>query len=103
MDRNERKKLPHVASADEAEAFVDTADLAECGLSGLTTVRFGFDRKSAQLNMRLAEALPAAVKRKAKERGYSLGPSDPRSAGTDRTQITQTAIFRSLCRQSEKA
>lgn len=63
------KKLPVLKTDEEAEAFVDTADLSEYDLSVFKPVQFEFEKKSAQLNMRLPEALLAAVKEKAKERG----------------------------------
>jgi predicted DNA binding CopG/RHH family protein len=43
--------------------------LTRYDLSGLKPVRFEFEKKSAQLNMRLPKPLLDAVKRRAKERG----------------------------------
>jgi predicted DNA binding CopG/RHH family protein len=64
-----KKKIPTFNSDEEAERFVETADLTEYDLSGLTPVRFEFERKSAQLNMRLPKPLLEAVKQRASARG----------------------------------
>ncbi|MFN7169577.1 MAG: BrnA antitoxin family protein [Pannonibacter sp.] len=63
------KKLPVLRTDEEAEAFVDTADLSDYDLSGFKPAQFEFEKKSAQLNMRLPEALLTAVKEKARQRG----------------------------------
>ena len=42
-----KKKIPTFKTDDEAERFVDTADLSEYDLSGLTPVRFEFEKKTA--------------------------------------------------------
>ena len=64
-----REKIPAFRTDGEAEAFVDTADLAQYDLSGARPVRFEFENKGARVNMRLPEALLEAVKESAKERG----------------------------------
>ena len=64
-----KKKIPTFKTDAEAERFVDTADLSKYDLSGLTPVRFEFERKSAQLNMRVPQALLDAVKRRSAMRG----------------------------------
>ncbi len=69
MSKDNGKPLPVFKSDEEAEAFVDNADLSEYDLSGFKPVKFEFEKKSAQLNMRLPEALLTAVKQKARERG----------------------------------
>lgn len=69
MSKDDLKKLPAFHSDAEAEAFVETADLSEYDLSGFKPMHFEFEKKSAQLNMRLPEPLLRAVKAKAKERG----------------------------------
>lgn len=69
MDAKTLKPLPPLMSDDEAEDFVDTADLTEYDLSGFKPVQFEFEPKSAQLNMRLPSSLLDAVKQRAKERG----------------------------------
>jgi len=64
-----KKKIPAFKSDKEAERFVDTADLSEYDLSGFKPTRFEFERKTAQLNMRLPEPLLDAVKKRARARG----------------------------------
>ncbi len=64
-----KKKIPSFKSDEEAERFVDSADLSEYDLSGLKPVKFEFEKKSAQLNMRLPKALLDAVKKRSAKRG----------------------------------
>jgi predicted DNA binding CopG/RHH family protein len=69
MSKAELKKMPVFHSDKEAEDFVDSADLSDYDLSSFKPAHFEFEKKSAQLNMRLPEPLLNAVKAKAKERG----------------------------------
>jgi predicted DNA binding CopG/RHH family protein len=64
-----KKKIPTFRSDEEAEGFVDTADLSEYDLSGARPVRFEFEKKAARINMRLPVPLLEAVKEKARARG----------------------------------
>ena len=64
-----KKKIPAFKTDEEAERFVDTADLSEYDLSGLKPTRFEFERKSAQLNMRVPKSMLDAVKRRSAKRG----------------------------------
>jgi predicted DNA binding CopG/RHH family protein len=64
-----KKKIPIFRTDEEAERFVDTADLSEYDLSGLRPTRFEFEKKTAQLNMRLPTSLLDAVKKRAVARG----------------------------------
>jgi predicted DNA binding CopG/RHH family protein len=61
-------KVPKMTTDQEAEAFLDQ-DLSDLDFSQFTPVRFEFERKSAQLNMRIPQPLLEAVKAKANERG----------------------------------
>ena len=63
------KDIPDFKTDQEAERFVDEANLADYDLSGFKPMRFEFERKSAQLNMRVPEPLLEAVKMRAKSRG----------------------------------
>lgn len=63
------KPLPPLRSDEEAEQFVDTADLSEYDLSGFKPMRFEIEPKAASLNMRLPAALLDAVKARAKASG----------------------------------
>ena len=64
-----KKKIPIFKSDAEAERFVDTADLSQYDLSGFKPVRFEFEKKTAQLNMRVPKPLLDAVKKRARARG----------------------------------
>jgi predicted DNA binding CopG/RHH family protein len=64
-----KKKIPSFRSDAAAERFVSKADLTRYDLSGLKPVQFEFQKKSAQLNMRLPKSLLDTVKSRALERG----------------------------------
>jgi predicted DNA binding CopG/RHH family protein len=64
-----KKRIPTFKTDAEAERFVATADLSEYDLSGLRPTRFEFEKKTAQLNMRLPASLLEAVKKRAVARG----------------------------------
>lgn len=64
-----KKKIPNFKTDAAAEHFVSRADLTRYDLSGLKPVRFEFEKKTAQLNMRLPKPLLDAVKVRARERG----------------------------------
>ncbi len=64
-----RKPIPEFKTDKEAERFVGTSDLSQYDLSGFTPIRFEFQPKAAQLNMRLPQPLLDAVKESAKARG----------------------------------
>lgn len=68
-NKKDLKELSRLQSDDEAERFVDEADLSEYDLSGFRPVRFEFEEKSAQVNMRMSRNLLDAVKQRAKARG----------------------------------
>ena len=63
------KPMPSFGSDEEAERFVETADLSEYDLSGFKPMHFEIEPKSAALNMRLPASLLDAVKAKAKAKG----------------------------------
>ena len=64
-----KRKIPTFKSDEEAERFVAMADLSKYDLSGLKPVRFEFEKKSAQLNMRVPKGLLDAVKQRSAVRG----------------------------------
>lgn len=64
-----KKTIPEFTTDDDAEHFVDTADLTEYDLSGFAPAQFEFQAKTAQLNMRLPQTLLDAVKESAKTIG----------------------------------
>ena len=63
------KPFPTFKSDEEAEHFVETADLSEYDFSGFRPMQFEFAAKSARVNMRLPEAQLRAVKAEARKRG----------------------------------
>jgi len=64
-----KKTIPRFASDEEAERFVETADLSDYDLSGFKRVSFECEGKDAQINMRVPRPLLEAVKARAKARG----------------------------------
>jgi predicted DNA binding CopG/RHH family protein len=62
------RRVPKMTTDEEAEAFLDQ-DLSDLDFSQFKPVRFEFERKSAQLNMRIPQSLLDALKVKANERG----------------------------------
>ena len=69
MNERELKPFPTFQTDEEAEQFAETADLSEYDFSQFQPVRFEFERKAAQINMRVPESLLDAVKTRAKARG----------------------------------
>jgi predicted DNA binding CopG/RHH family protein len=63
------KPFPRFDTDEEAERFVETADLTEYDFSGFKPRRFEFEPKAAQINMRVPQSLLAALKERARHRG----------------------------------
>jgi len=64
-----KKKFPDFKTDDEAEAFVETADLSEYDFSGMVPMRFELKRKDTSISLRLPEELLDAVRINAKRVG----------------------------------
>jgi predicted DNA binding CopG/RHH family protein len=64
-----KKPIPTFETDQEAERFVESADLSVYDLSGARPVQFEFDKKDARVNMRLPQGLVDALKDKAQQRG----------------------------------
>ena len=64
-----KKKFPDFKTDDEAEAFVETADLSEYDFSGMVSMRFELKRKDTSISLRLPEELLDAVRINAKRVG----------------------------------
>lgn len=64
-----KKPFPKFTSDDDAEAFVEKADLTEYDLSSLTLTSFEFLPKSRSVTMRLPDALFEAIKGEAERSG----------------------------------
>lgn len=56
------KKFPDLRSDEEADAWLQSADLSEYDLSGTKKVRFELARKDASISLRLPAALLATLK-----------------------------------------
>ena len=72
MSARKAKKLktfPRFDTDEEAERFVETADLSEYDFSGFRPARFEFEPKTAQINMRVPQSLLDALKERARHRG----------------------------------
>ena len=63
-----KRKVPELLTDEEAEAFLEQ-DLSDLDFGQFVPVRFEFEKKTAQVNMRLPKALLEAVKRRSAERG----------------------------------
>ncbi len=59
------KKFPDLKSDDEADAWLQGADLTEYDLSDMKKVRFELARKDAAISLRLPAALLATLKAEA--------------------------------------
>ena len=64
-----KKRLPKFVTDEEAERFVEEADLTDYDLSDMRVVRFEFQPKSERVNMRLPKSLLDAVKTAAAKAG----------------------------------
>ena len=62
------KRVPRLKTDKEAEAFL-AQDLSNLDFSQFKMVRFEFEKKDDQINMRVPKPLLAAVKARAKARG----------------------------------
>jgi predicted DNA binding CopG/RHH family protein len=63
-----RKKVPRLKTDEQAAAFL-AQDLSKLDFSQFKIVRFEFEKKDEQINMRMPKPLLAAVKARAKARG----------------------------------
>lgn len=63
-----KRKVPKLRTDKEAEEFLEQ-DLSDLDFSQFKPAGFEFEKKSAQLNMRIPQSLLEAVKKRAKARG----------------------------------
>lgn len=63
-----KTKVPRLKSDRQTEAFL-AQDLSNLDFSQFKSVRFEFEKKEEQINMRMPKPLLAAVKARAKARG----------------------------------
>ncbi|MEM1377243.1 MAG: CopG family antitoxin [Pseudomonadota bacterium] len=87
------KKMPILRTDEEAEHFVDTADLSEYDLSGFRPMSefFEFEKKDARLEVRVAGSQLDALKAAAKAKGIP------------HTRLARKFIEDGLIRMSEEA
>lgn len=64
--------IPSLHSDEAAADFVAEADLTAYDLSALKPVRFEFEKKDAQVNLRMSRNLLAKVKSQAKLAAYPI-------------------------------
>ena len=64
-----KKPFPEFKTDAEAEAFVETADLAQYDFSDMKPMRFELRRKDKSVSLRLPEPLLDAVRRRAASAG----------------------------------
>ncbi len=70
MKKNKKlKQFPPLLTDEEAERFVDEADLSEYDFSGFKPMHFEFEKKEARVNMRLPQGQLDTVKLEAEKRG----------------------------------
>jgi predicted DNA binding CopG/RHH family protein len=63
-----KRKVPRLRTDAEAEAFL-ARDLSDLDFAQFKTMRFEFERKDGQINMRVPKPLLNAVKDRARARG----------------------------------
>jgi len=63
-----KRKVPEFRSDEETAAFLEQ-DLSDLDFAQFKPAQFEFERKSAQVNMRLPRSLLDAVKRRSASRG----------------------------------
>jgi predicted DNA binding CopG/RHH family protein len=66
-DHDEGKPFPVFTTDEEAERFLETADLSEYDFSGFRPAHFTLRRKDARVNMRMPQPLLTALKAAAAE------------------------------------
>jgi predicted DNA binding CopG/RHH family protein len=84
-----KKKVPRLKTDAEAEAFL-REDLSSLDFTQFKRVQFEFEKKNAQLNMRVPKPLLDAVKRRAKARGIPY------------TRFVREAVERALSRPESR-
>ena len=85
-----KRKIPSFRTDEEAERFVDAADLSRYDLSGFRSVQFEFERKTAQVNLRVPKPLLEAVKRRSRAHGIPY------------TRFIREAVERALSRPQRR-
>ncbi|HEY9010533.1 MAG TPA: CopG family antitoxin [Devosia sp.] len=68
-DKKPLKQFPTFKTDEEAERFVEEADLSEYDFSGFRPMRYEFQTKSANMSMRVPPQLLAEIKAAASKEG----------------------------------
>jgi predicted DNA binding CopG/RHH family protein len=63
-----KKSVPNLKTDEQAEEFL-AQDLSELDFAQFLPVRFEFEKKDEQINMRVPQSLLNAVRKRARERG----------------------------------
>jgi predicted DNA binding CopG/RHH family protein len=63
-----KKSVPNLKTDEQAEEFL-AQDLSELDFAQFRPVRFEFEKKDEQINMRVPQSLLNAVRKRARERG----------------------------------
>ena len=71
MSAAKPNKLPTLTTDEAAERFVAEADLTAYDLAAFTPTHFEFEKKAAQINMRVPKPLLDAVKTRALRRSLA--------------------------------
>lgn len=66
--KKQKRKVPRLKTDRAAEKFLEQ-DLSDLDFSQFKRVKFEFEKKDAQLNMRLPASMVRALKERAKVRG----------------------------------
>lgn len=72
MNKTVLKQLPSFATDEEAELFVDTADLSEYDLSGFVPMHMALSQPRDEMYVLVPRDLAEAVRAKAQERGVAF-------------------------------
>ena len=89
-----KKTLPILKTDEEAEKFVDTADLSEYDLSAFKKVHFEFLPKDKTISLNLPSDLLAAIKLKAKKENIPYNRLIRRAV---EREVGQKAIAQTRC------
>jgi predicted DNA binding CopG/RHH family protein len=68
-EQTKLKPMPHHFTDEDADRFLEEADLSEYDLSGFKPMNFEFSKKEARLEVRIPETQLAALKTIAKREG----------------------------------
>jgi predicted DNA binding CopG/RHH family protein len=69
MNKTALKQLPSFATDEEAEQFVDTADLSEYDLSGFVPLNLALNQPEDETYILVPNDLAAALRARAEQRG----------------------------------